>query len=177
MVEKSLVSFTQLRNNPQYCSAKLTINISPTTLLDINFFEYFNKLVGATGIPASDIFIEISETTFVNNVNVCLARINQFKEKGFLIALDDFGTEYSSLSILESVDFDIIKIDAHFVQNIDKFSNQEIIKMIRKITSQNAKEIVAEGVETAEQSQALENLGCLIQQGYYHHRPENLLLY
>lgn len=178
MVERSLASFAKLREcKPQYGNSKLTINISPTTLLDINFFDFFNRLVYASGVAPSDIFIEISETTFVNNVNVCLARINQFKKSGYLIALDDFGTEYSSLSILESVDFDIIKIDAHFVQNIDKFSNQEIIKMIRKITSQNSKEIVAEGVETAEQSLALQNLGCLIQQGYYHHRPENLLLY
>jgi len=178
MVERSLASFAKLREcKPQYGNSKLTINISPTTLLDINFFDFFNRLVYASGVAPSDIFIEISETTFVNNVNVCLARINQFKKSGYLIALDDFGTEYSSLSILESVDFDIIKIDAHFVQNIDKFCNQEIIKMIRKITSQNSKEIVAEGVETAEQSLALQNLGCLIQQGYYHHRPENLLLY
>lgn len=177
MVKKSLLSFAKLRQKDEYKDAKLTINISPTTLLDINFFEYFNQLVEQSGIQAKDIYIEISETTFVNNVDLCVARINQFKQKGYLIALDDFGTEYSSLSILETVDFDIIKIDAHFVQNIDKFSNQEIIKMIRTITAQNAKEIVAEGVETAEQSLALRHLGCEIQQGYYHHRPENLLLY
>ncbi|MBN2877904.1 MAG: EAL domain-containing protein [Bacilli bacterium] len=177
MVKKTLESFKKLRAKEQYKNAKVTINISPNTLLDINFFDYFNLLVEEYKITPNDIYIEISETTFVNNIDICLVRINQYKNQGYLIALDDFGVEYSSLSILESVDFDIIKIDAHFVQNIDKFSNQEIIKMIRKITSQNCKEIVAEGVETAEQSQALQSLGCEIQQGYYHHRPENLLLY
>ena len=89
----------------------------------------------------------------------------------------DFGIEYSSLSVLESVDFDIIKIDAHFVKNIQKTSNQEIIKMIRKITEMSYKEIVAEGVETKEQSDLLRKLGCSIQQGYYLHKPENLLLF
>ncbi|MBN2540878.1 MAG: EAL domain-containing protein [Bacilli bacterium] len=177
MVKKTLVSFVQLRQKEQYKDAKVTINISPNTLLDTHFFEYFTQMTEEYQIPSSDIFIEISESTFVNNTQMCLEHIDQYKSKGYLIALDDFGTEYSSLSILESVDFDIIKIDAHFVQNIEKFSNQEIIKMIRTITAKTNKEIVAEGVETKDQSLALKNLGCNIQQGYYHHRPENLLLY
>ena len=177
MVKKSLDSFAKLREKKEYQKAKLTINITPTTLLDKNFFDYFNELVDSHSMSHDDIFIEISETTFINNHNICLERINQFKEKGYLIALDDFGTEYSSLSILEIVDFDIIKIDAHFVQNIDKFNNKEIIKMIRTITSRISKEIVAEGVETKAQSEALVELGCQIQQGYFLHRPENLLQY
>ncbi len=177
MVNKTFDAFVQLRQKELYKDAKVTVNISPSTLLDTHFFDFFNETAEQYGIKSSDIFIEISESTFVNNTNLCLKHIDQYKAKGYLIALDDFGTEYSSLSILESVDFDIIKIDAHFVQNIEKFSNQEIIKMVRTITAKTNKEIVAEGVETKEQSEALENLGCQIQQGYYHHKPENLLLY
>ncbi len=177
MVSKSIVAFEKLHLTKEFSEAKLTINISPYTLLDINFFEYFDNLVSKSNIKPNDVYIEISETTFVNNIDICLARINQYKEKGYLIALDDFGVEYSSLSILESVNFDMIKIDAHFVRNIDKFSNQEIIKMIRTITEKNSKEIVAEGVETEEQSQVLRNLGCQMQQGYYHHKPENLSIF
>ena len=177
MVSKSIEAFEKLHITQEFSGAKLTINISPYTLLDINFFEYFDNLVSKSNIKPNEVYIEISETTFVNNIDICLARINQYKEKGYLIALDDFGVEYSSLSILESVNFDMIKIDAHFVRNIDKFSNQEIIKMIRTITEKNSKEIVAEGVETEEQSLALKSLGCQMQQGYYHHKPENLSIF
>ncbi len=176
MSEKALEAFIIIREKEEFKNSKVTINITPTTLLDIHFFEYFNNKVNQLGLKPNDIYIEISESTFVNNVNLCLKHIDMYKSYGYMIALDDFGTEYSSLSILEVVDFDMIKIDAHFVQNIDKFSNQEIIKMIRTITSKTNKEIVAEGVETIEQSKALMNLGCQIQQGYYYHKPENLLL-
>lgn len=177
MMKKTLDAYLKIREQDEYKDTKVTINISPTNLLDIHFLNYFNDIVKQSGISPDDIYIEISESTFVNNVDLCLERITQYKANGYLIALDDFGTEYSSLSILESVDFDMIKIDAHFVQNIDKFSNQEIIKMIRTITAKTHKEIVAEGVETKEQSRALMELGCQIQQGFYYHRPENLLLY
>ncbi len=177
MVKKTLDNFSIIRQKEEFKDAKVTINISPATLLDYNFFEFFDQMVSESEISPKDIFIEISESTFVNNIETCLERINKYKSKGYLIALDDFGTEYSSLSILESVDFDIIKIDAHFVRNIEKFSNQEIIKMVRKIASQTQKEIVAEGVETSEQRDALIKLGCYIQQGYFHHRPENLISY
>lgn len=175
MVEKTLEAFIIIRKEDEFKKSKVTINITPTTLLDTHFFEYFNNKVDQLGLNPGDIYIEISESTFVNNIDLCLKHIDMYKSCGYMIALDDFGTEYSSLSILEGVDFDMIKIDAHFVQNIDKFSNQEIIKMIRTITSKTSKEIVAEGVETIEQSKALMDLGCQIQQGYYYHKPENLL--
>lgn len=174
MVKKSLESFKALQKSMEFKSAKITINLSPNTLLNIKFFDYFNETVAYYGIQPSDIYIEISEGTFVNKLDLCISRINQYKDQGYLIALDDFGIEYSSLAILEKVNFDIIKIDAHFIKNINNLSNQEVIKMIRRITNITDKEMIAEGVETKEQSDKLRELGCLIQQGYYLHRPENL---
>jgi len=174
MVEKSILAFKELQLDKQYDNVKLTINISPESLLDSSFKDFINRILRRVKIDPVDIFIEISETTFVNNLDLCIDRINSYKDNGFKIALDDFGTEYSSLSVLESVDFDIIKIDRHFINNIQKAGNLEIIKMIRKITNISNKEIVAEGVETKEQSELLKILGCSIQQGFYLHRPENL---
>ena len=177
MVKKSIEAFLKLRTKKEYGHVKLTVNISPETLLDEDFYEYINDIVISHKINPEDIYIEISESTFMNNLDLCISSINHFKDNGYKIALDDFGTEYSSLSILESVNFDIIKIDQHFIKNINKIGNQEIIKMIRKLTSLTFREMVAEGVETKEQSELLNQLGCQIQQGYYLHRPENLLLF
>lgn len=174
MVEKSILAYKELLIDPQYNNVKLTVNISPESLLDPSFKDFINRIIRRTNLRTEDIYIEISESTFVNNLELCIDKINGYKDNGFKIALDDFGTEYSSLSVLESVDFDIVKIDRHFIKNIQKVGNLEIIKMIRKVTNIANKEIVAEGVETKEQSELLKILGCSIQQGYYLHRPENL---
>ena len=176
MVKLSLKRFKEIQKLDAFSKTKVTINLSPTTLLNLKFFDFFNKTVEEVGLTPSDVFIEISEGTFVNKLELCISRINLYKNAGYKIALDDFGIEYSSLAVLEKVDFDIIKIDAHFVKNIEKPSNQEIIKMIRRITNLSNKEMIAEGVETKEQSDLLKNLGCLIQQGYYLHKPENISL-
>lgn len=175
MVKKSLESFKLLKDTVGTNDAKLTVNLAPNTLMNIKFFTYFNDVVKMVGLEPNEIFIEISEGTFINKLDLCISRINLYKSHGYLIALDDFGIEYSSLAILEKVDFDIIKLDAHFVRNISNISNQEIIKMIRRITDMTDKEMIAEGVETKEQSEKLQELGCLIQQGYYLHKPEDLL--
>lgn len=175
MVKKSLLSFKKLKDTVGTDNAKLTVNLSPNTLLNIKFFDYFHNVVKDIGLEPEEIYIEISEGTFINKLDLCISRINLYKDHGYLIALDDFGIEYSSLAILEKVDFDIIKIDASFVRNISNVSNQEIIKMIRRITDITKKEMIAEGVETKEQSEKLRELGCLIQQGYYLHKPEDLL--
>ena len=175
MVKKSLETYKKLKDTMGIDDAKLTVNLAPNTLLSIKFFEYFDEVVKIVGLKPNEIYIEISEGTFVNKLDLCISRINLYKSRGYLIALDDFGIEYSSLAILEKVDFDIIKLDAYFVRNISNVSNQEIIKMIRRITDITNKEMIAEGVETKEQSEKLRELGCLIQQGYYLHRPEDLL--
>ncbi|MBI9009392.1 MAG: EAL domain-containing protein [Tenericutes bacterium] len=175
MVKKSLESFKLLKDTVGTNDAKLTINLAPNTLMNIKFFEYFDDVVKKVGLEPSEIYIEISEGTFINKLDLCISRINLYKSHGYLIALDDFGIEYSSLGILEKVNFDIIKLDAHFVRNISNVSNQEVIKMIRKITDMTDREMIAEGVETKEQSEKLRDLGCLIQQGYYLHKPEDLL--
>ncbi len=175
MIKKSVEAFLEVRKKEEFRNVKVTLNISPESLLNQEFYEYIVEIVDKNNIKTKDIFVEISESTFMNNLDYCVEMINKYRDSGFMIALDDFGTEYSSLSVLESVDFDIIKIDQHFIKNINKISNQEIIKMIRKLTKLTYREMVAEGVETKEQSELLAELGCSIQQGFYLHKPENLL--
>jgi diguanylate cyclase (GGDEF)-like protein len=174
LVEKALVAIKQVMRSFPYRNVKLALNITPSSLLDKHFLGFLDEIVYINGLKPSDICIEISESTFINSVETCVRRINEFKEHGYEIAIDDFGKEYSSLAILESVSFDIIKIDALFVDKIHLPKNQEIIKMIARIAKITNSKIIAEGVETSEQRDILLKLGCTIQQGYFFNRPDKV---
>lgn len=172
--KKAIEKYASLRLEPEFKNTILTINITPQTLLQNDISEKVEEITKQYEINPKDVCIEISENTFVNNLNVCKENIKLFKEKGFLIALDDFGREYSSLSILDNIEFDLIKIDGVFVRNIFKPQNQAIIQMVMKISEISNKQIIAECVETDEESKILNNMKCFLQQGYYFHKPEKL---
>lgn len=171
---KAIHAFKQVREKPLYQNARLSLNIAPDSLLDITFFQYVNATVEAAQIAYGDVCIEVSEKTFVSRIEQCREAIQKYKDMGYVIALDDFGKEYSSLAILDHLTFDIIKIDGAFTQSINTVKSQEIIKMIRNITHLSHKKLIIEGVETAAQSLAALELGCPLQQGFHHHRPARL---
>lgn len=174
LVEKAFLAFKQVNQVWEYRHAKLALNITPSSLLDPRFLIFLDGMVEEHGLRAEAISIEISESTFVNSIDLCIGRINDFKQHGYGISIDDFGREYSSLAILEDVAFDIIKIDAVFVNKIKQPKNQEIVKMICRIAKIANQLIVTEGVETFDQSDILKKLGCILQQGYFFNRPEKI---
>ncbi|HOP57331.1 MAG TPA: EAL domain-containing protein [Bacillota bacterium] len=174
MIEEAVRSFSIIRTKPEYSKTKLTVNLAPGSFMDYRFLNYLNDSADKYHVEHSDICIEISEATFINSLDECNIRIASYKNDNYLIALDDFGKEYSSLAILECVAFDIIKIDKIFIDHIFDKKNQEIIKMIKNIADIGQKEIISEGVETKDQSDTLLNLGCPLQQGYFYHKPEKL---
>ncbi|MFH5881741.1 EAL domain-containing protein [Liberiplasma polymorphum] len=171
LVEKTFESFNNLILKDRYKDVILSLNLAPESLLDLNFLYYLNDMAKRFKIDSSRISIEVSETTFINNLELCIDRIKLYKENGFMIALDDFGREYSALSVLENVPYDVIKIDAVFTANIHNLQSREIVRMIRNISLISNKEMIAEGVETPEQSDALKSLGCTLHQGYLYHHP------
>ncbi len=174
LTEKALDAICQVTQEREYRKAKLSLNITPASLLDPHFLAYLDGKVQEKGLKPETICIEICESTFVNSLDLCIERINEFRQHGYSIAIDDFGREYSSLAILENVSFDIIKIDALFVAKISDPKNQEIIKMICRIAQIASQTIVAEGVETMNQKNALQQLGCFFQQGYFFNRPQRI---
>ncbi len=102
-------------------------------------------------------------------------QLRTLKKLGIRIAIDDFGRDYSSLSILTSLDFDVIKIDRVFVDKITMPINREIITMVQKIALSNGKVVIAEGVETKAQAEALHEMGIDCHQGYYYSKPKKLV--
>lgn len=174
LVEKALRLFKKLREDPDFEDTNLALNLAPESLMDENFHNYLERLMQKQGLDYSDITIEISERIFMNDLESCLERIHTYKAKGFRIAIDDFGKDFSSLAILERIDFDVIKIDAMFVRNINIKKNQEIFRMVRRITENTRQSLIVEGVETKDQKHILEALGCFHQQGFLHHYPRPL---
>ena len=175
LIRRALAKYALLKRLGEYKQTKLSINFAPSTFLRDGFVEILEQLVADFDLENPDICIEVSENTFVHNLETCNYYIQEYKKRGFLIAIDDFGSQYSSLSILENIDYDIIKIDGSFINNIDSPKNKAIIKMVIEIAQMFKKEIIAESVETEMVSLELQNLECFLQQGYYYHKPERLI--
>ena len=125
-----------------------------------------------TGLPASRLELEITESMLIDNSNEVIAKLEQLKSLGVSVAMDDFGTGYSSLSYLMSVPFDKLKIDKSFVDNVPhNDAGNKIVKMIATLAGELKLKVTAEGVEHEEQAEFLSNIGCDLLQGYLFSKP------
>ncbi len=175
LVKKSLSYFKTLKKSNANKTLKLTINLTPEMFLKGGFAKKMHTFVKHEKLNNDDIVIEVSENTFVHNLEVCNQMIKTFKNFGFLIAIDDFGSKYSSLAVLESLAYDIIKIDGTFIDDLNSRNNLEIVKMISHIGRLSNKTIIAEKVENKQTSDTLVGIQIELQQGYYFHKPEKLI--
>ena len=146
---------------------KVAVNLSPVQLNSRNFTEVVVNALASSGMSANRLQLEITETVLLQNTFNTLATLQKLRALGVQIALDDFGTGYSSLSYLRSFPFDKIKIDRSFIQ--DLMSGTEPLAIVHAIAGL-AKSLnmisTAEGVETKQQLEALQALGCVEMQGY-----------
>ena len=172
LINKALESFDNYYKN--HSQVKLSINLTPEAFLNKQTIKYINSTLKHYNMSPKNVCIEVSENLFVYDLSLCKKQISSFKDYGFEIALDDFGKSYSSLGILEAIDYDVIKIDRLFTKTIHKDQTKEIIKMVQKISNMAYKTIVIEGVETNEQKALLEKLNCYNMQGYLLHKPESI---
>ncbi|MEX1375946.1 MAG: EAL domain-containing protein [Eubacteriales bacterium] len=155
-------------NNP----ISISINVSPQQLFDDEFTTVLAQLMKRYNIPRGVINIEVTESFFEGDFTRSLKVVQEIKEAGCLISMDDFGTEYSTLSKLHTISFDEIKLDKSFVDNIMTSAiSLSITKMLVEISTKNNYELVAEGVETEDQLRLLTEYGCNLFQGYYFYKP------
>src|SRR5262249_23010625 len=125
-----------------------------------------------TGVSPSSILLEVTETAVMEDVDKARATLNRLKALGFRLALDDFGTGYSSISMLKDLPFDILKIGRTFVRDVECISlGATTLGAIIDIGKSLKLTIIAEGIETAEQSMGLERLGCDLLQGFRFFKP------
>ena len=150
----------------------VAVNISPRQLVADSLTTCITQALAQTGLPASRLELEITESVFIGNVERTLKILHSLQSLGVRVALDDFGTGYSSLSYLRSFPFDKIKIDQSFVRALaEGGSAYAIVRAITTLADALGMETLAEGVETQDLMDILEKEGCDMIQGYLISRP------
>lgn len=151
---------------------RFSVNVSSRQIEQQNFAEIVRNVLLATGANAAQLEIELTESCLVNHAGTNLADVFGLREEGISIAIDDFGTGYSSLGYIKTLQIDHIKIDRSFVRDIStNFHDQAIVEAIIAMSQKLGIQNIAEGVETREQLEFLQEQGCKEIQGYYFHRP------
>jgi diguanylate cyclase (GGDEF)-like protein len=150
----------------------VSVNVSARQLAQAELPETIRQVLVETGLSAGDLAIELTETALIDDSSVPAASLRELKALGVKILLDDFGTGFSSLSHLQRFPIDALKIDRSFVMHLGTGEDKNaIVRAIAAMASALGLEVVAEGVETAEQAAEAQALGCGWAQGYYFARP------
>jgi diguanylate cyclase (GGDEF)-like protein/PAS domain S-box-containing protein len=145
-----------------------SVNLSALQLSDPRIAERIEGLVARLHVPPWRLVLEITETALLDDPDLARDRLVDLRAIGVRIALDDFGTGYSSLSALRSFPLDSLKIDRTFVSGvIDSARDRAIVSAVTALGHGLGMTVVAEGVETVEQAQALVDLGCDRLQGFH----------
>ena len=147
---------------------QIAVNVSPVQFRNRNFVRSVTEALRASGLAASRLEIEITESAVISDADEALAVLTQLHDLGVRLALDDFGTGYSSLTSLRKYPFDRIKIDRSFIRDLAN-TDRDALEIVRSVASLGVnlgKMTTAEGVETLEQLLQVRGLGCTDIQGY-----------
>jgi len=146
---------------------KVAVNLSPSQLTHRNLVKVVKSALATSGMDAKKLQLEITETVLLQNTFSALATLHELRKMGVQIALDDFGTGYSSLSYLRSFPFDKIKIDQSFIQDMSNgVEPLAIVNAVAGLAKCLNMISTAEGVETQQQLETLQTIGCTEMQGY-----------
>ena len=157
-----------------YQFGKMSVNISAYQLHNESFYDFVKDVLNETGFPVDRLELEITESVLLEFSKDNIETLKKFRALGISIALDDFGTGYSSLNYLTALPIDVLKIDKSFLgKAMERETENQVIRSITELAHGLNLKVVSEGVETAEQKQLLEEMGCDYIQGYYFARPND----
>lgn len=152
--------------------ALIGVNLSPKQFDQPDLVNMIGRILQATGLDPAMLEIEITESTVMRSVEQAGRVLHELRELGVKVAIDDFGTGYSSLIHLKRFPLTTLKIDKTFVSDIPQDANDTAItRAVIALARSLQLEVLAEGVETAEQRAFLTDEGCLIGQGYLFSHP------
>ncbi len=172
LIERSLWQFAEWRSMGLPID-RLAINLSTRQFGDDKLVHLVSRLLQQYDIPPNSVEFELTESVIMADIAVTRAVLEELKALGVSIVIDDFGTGYSSLNYLKELPIDALKIDGSFVSSLPGGrEDQQIVKVIVALAEGFDLRVIAEGVETAEQSEYLENLGCSAAQGYLFAGPK-----
>jgi diguanylate cyclase len=150
----------------------MTVNISPRQLAEPAFFAELRQILAETNIDPASLCLEITESAMMSATDEVTRLLNQIKQLGVYIAIDDFGTEHSSLSRLRDMPAEVLKIDRSFVDGLSsEKGDTAIVSSILSLAYAMGKHTIAEGVEKREQAAMLLRMGCEVAQGFFFSRP------
>jgi diguanylate cyclase (GGDEF)-like protein len=170
VLHRSLVELSRLRS--QGLLSKMSVNLSPRVLLDVDLALEVESMLAATGVPAEALTLEVTETAIMVDPAVALRVLESLKAVGVLLSIDDFGTGYSSLAYLKHLPVDELKIDQAFVRHLSTDAEDAmIVRSTIDLAHQLGLFVVAEGVEDVPTLELLARWGCDAAQGFLMSRP------
>lgn len=150
----------------------VSVNVSRIDLHDPEIKDKLIRIVNEARINPSDLHLEITESAYEEDTNRMVTVVQELKDAGFMIEMDDFGSGYSSLNMLTTMPFDILKLDMSLIRNIHKDDrSRKMLEIVMDIAKFLQVKVVAEGVEEKEQLDILKELDAQIIQGYYFSKP------
>ncbi|MFO1219956.1 MAG: EAL domain-containing protein [Burkholderiaceae bacterium] len=153
-------------------AVRVAVNLSPTQFTDASLVPTVLDALSASGLPASALELEITESSVMENTEETIRTLHAFRACGVRVALDDFGTGYSSLSYLTRMPINNLKIDRSFVSGLQRGGQHgAIVRAVLAMADSLGMHVTAEGVETAEQASVLAAMSCDQLQGYFFSRP------
>ena len=146
----------------------VSVNVSRIELLENGFIDTVEGLVKMNGLSPEDLLLELTESAYIENAESIVEIVNELRERGFKVEMDDFGSGYSSLNMLSTLPIDALKLDKGFVKNLHtNEKNRKMVELIMDVAEFLDIPVIAEGVEEEEQYQFLKEAGCDLIQGYY----------
>ena len=150
----------------------VSVNVSRVDMYDPDLINILQEILVENQLSADEILLEITESAYTQDTGQIIDTVNKMRGMGFRIEMDDFGTGYSSLNMISTLPIDALKLDMQFIRNA--FNNRKdtrMLEVIIDIADYLSVPVIAEGVETAEQLNALKAMGCDFVQGYYFSKP------
>ena len=150
----------------------ISVNLSRTDFDACDIVDEITKRVDAAGIDRDRLTIEITESVVGSDFEFMKTQVERFQSLGFKVWMDDFGSGYSSLDLLQTMHFDLVKLDMRFMKQFDKSERSRVIVTeLVKMALGLGVDTVCEGVETLEQAEFLREVGCTKLQGFYYCKP------
>ena len=156
-----------------HAGLRMSVNVSARQLDQASFTDDVRAALLRHGVSPGQLVLELTESIFALDAPEVTERLFGLRNLGVKIAMDDFGTGYSSLSYLQKFQFDILKVDKSFVDGLgaDDADGSALVNAIISLAHSLRLEVVAEGIERAEQRDDLWSMGCSLGQGYLYSRP------
>lgn len=150
----------------------VSINLSRLDYQLCDIFAAVNEIVEVSDFPRRLLHIEFTESAFIHETELFNEVLGKFRDAGYQVWMDDFGSGYSSLNLLKDYDFDVLKIDMEFLRTLaESPRTRDIVVSVIDMAKKLGIQTLAEGVETEEQADFLKSIGCEMLQGYLFSRP------